>query len=306
MMRDRWQEYLKNVIFSDNPEKSDYLTDLSEWGFLEVSGVDAKKFLQGQLTCDVNELTEKATILGAHCNPQGRIISLFRLFLYHDRYYLILPSSMMLLAQNALKKYAVFSKVALRDASDDFIAIGYQGNHFEELLSLEGIISIKLPEHKERYFLCGPVEKMISLWEKLHKKASLISSSYWKNETLSAMISSIYPETSELFLPQDIHFIEQNGVSFTKGCYTGQEVIARLHYRGKVKTALLKAILNTSTPPTLGGELYNQQGLGVGHILDYAKKGYNDYMLLIVAHAAEALYLDTSQHYLLHIEKGER
>src|SRR3990167_2839013 len=93
---------------------------LSGYSLLRVSGGNAKAFLQGQLTCDLESILPGKSTLAAHCNPQGRIISLFYLTLYNNDYYLLLPETMLELTEKALKKYAVFFKVSIENASHDF------------------------------------------------------------------------------------------------------------------------------------------------------------------------------------------
>src|SRR3990167_1134226 len=106
---------------------------LSTYGLLKVSGIDAKKLLQGQLTCHMDEITETEYRLAAHCNPQGRVISLFYVFMQQNAYYLLMPISMLDIALNALKKYAVFYKVELTNVSEHFTAIGYLHNQSPSL-----------------------------------------------------------------------------------------------------------------------------------------------------------------------------
>jgi hypothetical protein len=219
-------------------------TDTSYLGLLRIAGVDAKRFLQGQLTCNVDEVTTTEYRLGAHCNPAGRIISLFRLFLYHDDYYMQMPRETVPVALTALKKYAVFFKVALSDVSDALIFIGYCKNP----LTL-------------------------------------------KQEDIHAGIVAIYPETSAKFLPHEINLPELNGVSFNKGCYTGQEIIARMHYRGKSKYHLYHAATATDHILHRGQNIYGKIG-AAGYLVDYCQTGYNSYELLITAHETDQLYLD--------------
>jgi hypothetical protein len=167
-------------------------------GLLKISGTDAKKFLQGQLTCNMEDVTSQGH-LAAHCNPQGRIISLFHIFLHQNNYYLLMPVNMVPIAIAALKKYAVFYKV--------------------------GLESIPLSE------LPFPALDTTG-------------------------IPAIYPETSGKFLPHELNLHQLNAISFDKGCYTGQEIIARMHYRGKLKKHLYQAIVNTSAAPLPGTEVY--------------------------------------------------
>src|SRR5579863_4135955 len=89
------------------------------YGLLKVSGPDAKKFLQGQLTCNLEEVSDSQSRLGAHCNPQGRVLFLFRLFCFQNAYYLVMPREMPAIALRCLKKYAPFFKLELSEATQD-------------------------------------------------------------------------------------------------------------------------------------------------------------------------------------------
>jgi folate-binding protein YgfZ len=204
-------------------------------GLLKVSGIDAKKFLQGQLSCDVEAITSTQTSLGAHCNPQGRVISLFRLFLYQDAYYLLMPASMINIAMQALKKYAVFFKVEMNDASAALSDIAEQ-------VSLENYTDI----------LKG--------------------------------IPAIYPETSGKFLPHDLNLPNLNAVNFHKGCYTGQEIIARMHYKATLKNRLYHATINSPITIQPGMEVYcnaNQTKQVVGTVVDVSKEEQPTHVLLL-------------------------
>jgi folate-binding protein YgfZ len=196
------------------------------YGLLKITGPDAKKFLQGQLTCNLDEVTEEPR-LGAHCNPQGRIISLFRIFLKDENYFLQMPPSMIPIALKALKKYAVFFKVELSDASSE-----------------------------------------IKISEKINQQN--------KQAEIENGIAEIYPETSEKFLPHELNLPTLGGVSFNKGCFTGQEIIARMQYRGKLKTRLFSTPISSDTPPQRGADF--SQGI----IVDYCQLGYNSYLLLVL------------------------
>ena len=198
-------------------------------GLLSVSGVDAKRFLQGQLTCDLEEVTPSETRLGAHCNPSGRIISLFRLSLFQDSYHLAMPKEMVPIAMAAFKKYAVFFKVTLTDASETLIK---------------------------------------------NKQETAPHFSHYTD--IMAGIPMIYPETSEKFLPHDINLPLLNGVSFSKGCYTGQEIIARVQYRGKSKKHLSRIRFTTEK------SLRRGENIEEGTLVDYVQTGYNTYELLII------------------------
>jgi tRNA-modifying protein YgfZ len=212
------------------------LSNTSSDGLVKVSGPDAKKLLQGQLTCDVNALQPNESTLSALCNREGRVISLFRLFLYQDAYYLFMAKSMVPLTLSALKKYAVFYKTTLADASDELPHI------------LQAI----------------PLEK----YADIHKG-----------------LPAIYPETSGKFLPHDINLPELNVISFDKGCYTGQEIIARMHYKAKRKKRLALATITTSQPLLPGMDVLTrkaQEKVPAGVIVDVEEITKNHYNVLLI------------------------
>lgn len=246
---------------------------LKSHGLLKVTGDKAKDLLQGQLTCDLNEINSTTTRMGAHCNPQGRIISLFRVIFFQNHYYLLMPKSLIPNAINGLKKYAIFYKVQFEDVSDQFECIGYIGQQLNpvpqnpnELIPLDDGFIFKITA--ERYEI---IRKFYSTQVNLPEKTSEISENDWKYLDLIAGFPTIYPETSEKFLPHEINLPALGGVSFNKGCYTGQEIIARMQYRGKLKTELLSTEMTSEIPPVIGDP-----------IVDFCQTGYNSYQVLMI------------------------
>lgn len=211
-------------------------------GLIKVGGIDAIKLLQGQLTCDLNAITPSQGSLGAHCNPQGRVINLFYLFQYQDAYYLLMPQNMLAIAMQALKKYALFYKqIELIDVSD--------AADSHELIEA----------HAKAYF--------------------------------SPTIPRIHPETSGLFLPHDINLHQLGALSFDKGCYTGQEIIARMHYRGKLKNHMYQASITSAITPKPGQDIYylDQQKKHVGGtVVDIQPASPQHYHALIITDETNA------------------
>lgn len=243
-----WLEFLNQYPQTNNERGMTYLSHL---GLLKISGSDAKKFLQGQLTCNLDEITATQSRLGAHCNPKGRIISLFRIFYFDECYYLQMPRSMISVAITAFKKYAVFFKVTLEDASDELISVGimYEGlNPFpkdiDEAQMINDVVIIRVSGEKHRYIMTGRLAAITSFWTNLSSTIPHISVDAWRYQDILTETVNIYPETSELFLPHELNLHLKNGVSFNKGCYTGQEIIARMHYRGRSKSQLRHIIIN--------------------------------------------------------------
>ncbi len=193
---------------------------------LKITGPDASKFLQGQLTCDVTQLTEGKTQLAAHCNRQGRIISLFYIMLFEEAYLLMMPQALLSIAENALKKYAIFYKVKLEIISES---------------------KNKIESDPDR---------------------------------LKSGIVMIYPETSEKFLPHELNLPQLNAVSFSKGCYTGQEIIARMHYRGKSKKKLVYVTFHRNTPPARGEQI--EINKKAAELVDVVNLNENNYAALVL------------------------
>ncbi len=238
-------------------------------GLLSISGPDAKKFLQGQLTCDLEDVTLQESRLGAHCNPQGRIISFFRIVFFEDQYFLSMPSELVPIAMKTLQKYAVFFKVKLTDVSNDYYQWGYIG---PEMPANKADIIIKVPDGNRFHIITKNPEFSANF--------ELFPATEWKHLDMQALIPTIYPETSGLFLPHDLNLPALNAVSFKKGCFTGQEIIARMQYLGKLKKKLVYQQLTLPEVPQRGTDIQIENQAAT--IVDFCQLGYNTFDLLIV------------------------
>lgn len=275
------------------------LCELSNTGFIKISGNDAKKFLQGQLTCNVEAITTENSCMGAHCNPQGRIISLFYLFQFQQSYYLLMPLRMIPLAIKALKKYAVFFKTEISDASNEMLAAGCENMETKQI-DMQHLVRIPLTSHSSRFIIAGETSAINKIIEKISEKMLL---EQWKQLNIRDKIPELYPETSEKFLPHEINLIQLNAISFDKGCYTGQEIIARMHYRGKLKSQLYQAEVSSLTPPQPGADIYTTHDTELkacGMVVDACQDVYNDkYHVLIIANdLTEPLFLNQDRSML--------
>jgi folate-binding protein YgfZ len=250
---------------------------LPHLGMIKIQGKDAKKFLQGQLTCDVENLVPTQSCMGAHCTPQGRVISLFYLFLLDEAYYLLMHKEMVPIAMNALKKYAVFFKTELSDASTSLFILGSQQS---PALLPQSILSIPLSPTSTRHFIICKTR------EELSKLDISTDIQEWHYQNIEEKIPTIYPQTSGKFLAHELNLDKLNAIHFDKGCYTGQEIIARMHYRSKLKTRLRKAIINSNNLTfSVGLDIYTKQNnitTSCGMLVDFCqKKDTHRYYLLI-------------------------
>ena len=282
-MNNEWEKFLlslnakienncvKNFGLSVDEEQTAYsntvLADLSHYALIEASGDDVIEFLQGQLTNDIKLVTENSGQLSAYCNPKGRILANFRIFKRHKHYFLRLRSDIVDATLKRLRMFIMRSKVELIDRSDELSRIGIAGVNASKNLSTmfknlpanaddssteNEITVIKLPGTLPRYEAHGPVEKIKELWETLQENAVLIGENSWNLLTIRAGIPEIVSETVEAFVPQMVNLQAINSLSFTKGCYPGQEVVARMHYLGKLKRRLFIGTVKGDTLPISG------------------------------------------------------
>ncbi len=285
------------------PSDSNTVTDLSHLGLLQVTGTGAKQLLQGQLTCDLDEISATQSRLGAHCNPQGRILSLFRLFLYLGDYYLQMPAEVLPHAMAALQKYAVFFKVNLLDASQAVQRVLFSGSQLaditlplevDEVLITHQVLIVKLPSDMPLYEIMGEATAIQALGLSPTTRDAV---NQWKSINISAGIPTVYACTIGKFLPHEIQLHEVHGVSFTKGCYTGQEIIARMQYRGQLKKHLYRATINTDKLPLPGDEIYLEGPCG--SIVDSCWEKEKTCQVLVIANdndvATEQLFLDPAK-----------
>lgn len=187
------------------------LIKLTDLGVLSVTGEDAGSFLQGQTTCDINEVVENKSHMGSFCNPKGKVIAIFLITKTTEGFLLILPKSILMTIQERLEHYKLRAKV---DVSE-----------------IENV----------------PIARFL--------KPTTVRTPW------------ILPETSEQFIPQALKLDETGAVSFTKGCYTGQEIVVRTHYLGAVKRQLNLALCEPSASVEPNCSIIDENGDKVGSVL---------------------------------------
>ena len=280
---------------------SAFFCTLSHEGVLAVRGADAGKFLQGQLTCNLNYLSDTQASLGARCTQKGRMQSSFRILLEGDGVLMAMASELLEPQLADLKKYAVFSKSKLTDESAAWVRFGI--DHGDAAL---GSLGLELPAETDRVVRSdGLIAIRVSpdraeLWVSADqagaikgKLSALLAEgdlNQWLLGQIRAGIGQVMPGTRELFIPQMLNLQAVGGVSFKKGCYTGQEIVARMQYLGKLKRRLYRLQLDASELPEPGTQLFSpSHGSSIGEVV-LAAHGEQQIELLAVlqAEAAEA------------------
>lgn len=250
------------------------LMSLNDWALSSVTGLDAEKYLQGQVTADVPQLTDSQHVLCAHCDAKGKMWSNLRLFHRNNGFAFILRRSLRDSQLTALKKYAVFSKVTITP-DDESVLLGLAG--LQARAALAPLFEILPDEHTpvvtvnntsilwfntpaERFLIVTDTTTAPDLTEKLSQQAQLNDSQQWLALDIEAGIPIIDSANSAQFLPQATNIQALNGISFKKGCYTGQEMVARAKFRGANKRALWSLAGKADRVPVAGEDLELQLG----------------------------------------------
>lgn len=222
---------------------------LDNMSTISVSGPDATPFLQGQLTSDVTELSDTYFTRSMHCNLKGRIITLFSIMKTESGYLLVLPTTLMNITLNALKHYAIFSKVTIEDSSKLYTIIGTVSStihdHYFSIPMKNYDISalgytLKYSATLTLFVIAR--ENETTLFTQLKNHIPTICEgkvSDWIAECIKSNIMELDEITSGTFLPHRLDLHKTTAISFKKGCYTGQEIIARIHYKSETKHKLI-------------------------------------------------------------------
>lgn len=250
------------------------LISLEDWALATVTGADGEKYLQGQVTADVSQLTEHQHLLVAHCDPKGKMWSNLRLFRRQDGFAFIERRSLRDAQLTELKKYAVFSKVTIA-ADDELVLLGVAGFQARAALTTlfgalpdaekplvnDGATSLLWFEHPdERFLLVTDTATAERVTDTLRGEAQLNNSQQWLALNIEAGLPVIDAANSAQFIPQATNLQALGGISFKKGCYTGQEMVARAKFRGANKRALWYLAGNASRVPEAGEDLELKMG----------------------------------------------
>ena len=298
-----WLDYLATQTLSEAPIGDCAMTDLSHLGLIRVSGDDKLDFLQGQLTNDINRVSPTASQLSSYCSPKGRMLALFRIVQVGDDLLILLPRELLESTLKRLRMFVLRSKVTLEDASGELARIELSGNCAADLLpidpptsdngcvSQQGYTIVRIAGDRPRFLVLATPEDMQALWEEAGQTASTTARQAWALLDIRAGIPSVYQQNTEAFVPQMANLQLLEGVSFTKGCYTGQEVVARMQYLGKLKRRMYRVKIDTDQPVQPGTELFSassDSGQGAGRVVDAAASPDGGYEALVVTQISSA------------------
>ncbi|KGY13770.1 tRNA-modifying protein [Vibrio tubiashii] len=263
---------------------------LPSWSAITMVGDDKKSYLQGQVTCDVVTLDEHASTFGAHCDAKGKVWSVFRLFHHNDGYAMVQPASIIEKELAELKKYAIFSKVEITQTEDVILGlVGTEATVFIETLSsdsgdvrsIAGGTAVKIDE--QRWLLLvdhTAAEQLVSTCQ-----AQKVTEDVWTLHDIQAGLPILNAEQQNEHIPQALNLQALGGISFTKGCYTGQETVARAKYRGMNKRALFIVQGDATSDVIANAELERAVGdnwRGAGKVLTSYRYSDGKVLALVV------------------------
>ena len=286
------------------------ITELSHFGLIRATGSDVRTFLQGQLTNDINQVTPVLAQLSSYCSPKGRMLGSFWVMQRGDDLYLQLPADRLPGILKRLRMFVLRAQVTLEDASGELARFGITGSCAADLLPFapgadkatatrDDITVIRLPGERPRFEIIGPVSALAPLWSKLSETATQTGPDFWSLMDIRAGVPNVFEDTVEAFVPQMANLQLIGGVSFTKGCYTGQEVVARMQYLGKLKRRMYLAHIADTQRPAPGAEVFSpssESGQGAGRIVDAAPSPDGGFDVLAVLQISSAEAGDVRLH----------
>ena len=300
-MNPNWRSFLESAAGSFDSNSSDLLNfgdaagelqaaagqtvlvPLTHLGLIEANGEDVKSFLHSQLTSDINHLAEERAQHSGWCTAKGRLQASFLVWRAGENYRLLLAADLQEATQKRLQMFVLRAKVKLAALTEENIVLGVAGRQAAEALSdaglpipgeamatasQDGVTVIRL--ENTRFLVIAPQAAQAALWQKLSIKAKPAGVPVWRWLDVEAAYPLVTLATKEEFVPQMADFDKIGGVSFQKGCYPGQEIVARTQYLGKVKRHLFR--LSSQHPLQAGDPLYSPENMDqtIGTVMSVA------------------------------------
>jgi len=311
-----WTEYLSSqgatlvdatvVDFGDAvaelaaAESHTVLADLSQFGLIGLAGEEAQTFLHGQITNDLRGLTDKAAVFAGYLSAKGRMLANFLVMKRAEDVLVMLPAALREPIQKRLSMFILRSKVKARDAGPEWVRLGVNGPDAVSLL--HEVLGYALPDslmgmtHGEQSFVLRLGDQRFdvflqpevaqAVWQKLSACCKPVGAGAWDWLMVRAGVPMVLPQTQDHFVPQMANMELLGGVSFNKGCYPGQEIVARSQYLGKVKRRLFLA--HVDAVAVAGDELFSSElpDQAAGHIANAAVAPGGGCDVLAVVHSS--------------------
>ena len=300
-MNPDWQTFLLTQAISVNEGTAtqEFISDLSHLSIIEITGQDAVEFLNGQFTINIKQLAKNHLQFSAWCNPKGQVKTTFFIYRHKTGFNILLPAELKDSFLKQLQMYIMRANVKLIDKSDVLVRVGIQTNNNKllaestgSLPEQEGGITIQKGLHclhtfssennSQRYIFIGSIEKLTNLWQEFLRHSTAMDTATWKLLDIQAGYPWLSQQTTEKLLPQMLNLDLIDGLDYQKVCYPGQEIIARLHFRGQLKRSLYLATCSVDVRPEIADRLYaNDHENSIGIVIN-AQVYEDKYYLLAV------------------------
>lgn len=293
---------------------STIMCDLGQFGVIRVAGEESQKFLQNLLSNDISAVNEKTAQLSSFNSAKGRMLATFLVWQQGSDYLLQQPRSLTAPIQKKLSMFILRAKVKVSDASDEVVSLGIAGSEAAELIRQHFNLTLEqdnaVGQHNEttvirisgqRYQLNTTPQQAITIWSNLASSVRAAGSGCWDWLNIRSGIPVVTPPTQEQFVLQMANLDLLNGVSFKKGCYPGQEIVARTHYLGKQKRRMFLAHIESDIAPEAGNEIFSedmpQQPCGMVINASAAPGGGFDLLAVmqISSHDTQKIHLQSAQ-----------
>jgi len=288
------------------------VADLSQLGVIAFHGDEAASFLQSQLTNDVRGLQVDAAQWNGYCSPKGRLLGNFLVWRQGEDYCLQLSGDILPSVLKRLSMFIMRAKVQGRDASDEHVRLVVAGKQAAARVSatmgvlpnttmhtINGEAGQVIRVGDDKFVLSILPERAATVWQGLRETATPVGAPVWDWLRLNAGIPMIVAATQEQFVPQMVNFEVIGGVSFQKGCYPGQEIVARSQYLGKLKRRMFLAHVDVEAVP--GDSLYSAdiEGQATGMVVNAAPAPAGGFDVLAVAQ------VESAATQTLHLKAGD-
>ena len=262
---------------------------------IKISGVDAESFIQGQITNDITLLSgEKKSIYAGYCSPKGRLLAFFFITKIDNDYFLFCPPCISESISKRLSMYVLRAKVEISSSPEgvDYFLVDESNikklhNNFSSIpqskmqttLSNNKSVSLTmLGGSKNYYFIFGDKKEISKIYDAI--SSAEINPCNWNEAHIENIIPNIFNETQDLYIPQSVNLDLIDAINFKKGCYTGQEIVARTHYLGKPKRRMYLGSVELNKNPELGSDI-EVGDEKIGSVVNYYKQKNDVFRVLV-------------------------
>ncbi len=280
-----WSDFIAAQALANSAE-TPYLSHCDHLAVIRAHGEEADHYLQGQVSCDLREVDQQGHRNGMHLTLKGRGLVSARIVRDGDDYLLLCPADLSEAVIKALMKYRLRAKVEF-SVDQELVVLGLAGNlpagapdHGNSAETDQGLwLRYPFTDHA---LLLVKQDNAEQVWQTLAADRATTGANGWQLADIDAGEGMVYPGAQDLFLPQVLNYDVTAGVNFKKGCYTGQEVVARMHFKGKLKQRMQRINYSADVDLTPGETLRDSNGKAAGEVVSAARTSQGGVALVVL------------------------